>query len=141
MATTTQPVARRVALLRGIALVSGVYDLLLGIGLLAGRDLIAAWFAVPLPSPPIHADLNGLFLLVIGVGYVLPWRDPERYRGYLWVMGPLLKGAGAAAFVLDHLARRSPASFLLFAASDGALALVTLVALLASRPRRDGARA
>jgi hypothetical protein len=138
---TTSPDPGRPGLLRGVALVSAVYDLLLGAGLLAGRDLIAAWFAVPLPSPPIHADLNGLFLVAIGVGYILPWRDPERYRGYLWVMGPLLKGAGAAAFVLDHLARHSPASFLLFAAGDGALALVTLAALLASRPRRARARA
>ena len=34
-------------------------------------------------------------------------------------MGPLLKGAGAIAFLLDYLFRGSPASFLLFAASDG----------------------
>ena len=44
---------------------------------------------------------------------------------YLWVMGPLLKGVGALAFVLDHIVRGSPRSFLLFAASDGALALWT----------------
>ena len=34
-------------------------------------------------------------------------------------MGPLLKGAGAVAFLLDYLFRGSPPSFLLFAASDG----------------------
>ena len=48
-------------------------------------------------------------------------------------MGPLLKGAGAAAFLLDYVFRGSPASFLLFAASDGALALLTLWALLRER--------
>jgi hypothetical protein len=48
----------------------------------------------------------------------------------MWVMGPFLKGAGAAAFILDYFYRGSPASFLLFAASDGTLALVTLFALL-----------
>jgi hypothetical protein len=47
-------------------------------------------------------------------------------------MGPLLKGAGAAAFVLDHVLRGSPRSFLLFAASDGFLAAVTLWALMAT---------
>ena len=31
----------------------------------------------------------------IGAGYYLPWRNPSQYRGYLWVMGPFLKGAGA----------------------------------------------
>ena len=45
-------------------------------------------------------------------------------------MGPLLKGAGALAFVADHVLRHSPPAFLLFAASDGALALLTLWALL-----------
>ena len=53
----------------------------------------------------------------------------------MWVMGPGLKGAGAAAFVLDYLSRNSPRSFLLFAASDAALALLTLVALSVRRPR------
>jgi hypothetical protein len=67
------------------------------------------------------------------VGYYLPWRDPGRYRGYLWIMGPLLKGAGALVFLLDYFYRGSPRSFLLFAASDGALALVTLWALVRTR--------
>ena len=45
-------------------------------------------------------------------------------------MGPALKGVGAAVFVLDYFIRHSPASFLVFAASDGALALLTLWALI-----------
>ena len=49
-------------------------------------------------------------------------------------MGPVLKGAGAALFVLDHFMRGSPDLFLLFAASDGTLAALTLWALL-SHPR------
>lgn len=124
-----------------IAAVSGVYDLLLGVMMLAGRDGLARMFGTPLPVPAIHADLNGVFLIAIGIGYVLPWRDPVRHRGYLWIMGPLLKGVGATAFVVDHVMRNSPAVFLWFAASDGALALVTLVALLSSRPPRARASA
>ena len=83
------------------------------------------------PVPIIHAKLNAIFLICIGLGYALPWRDPARYRGYLWIMGPLLKGAGAAAFLIDYVVNGSPKSFLLFAASDGALALWTLAALSA----------
>ena len=45
-------------------------------------------------------------------------------------MGPLLKGAGAVTFLLDYFLRGSPSSFLLFAASDGTLALITLYGLL-----------
>jgi len=48
----------------------------------------------------------------------------------LWVMGPMLKGAGALAFVIDHYVRQSPRSFLLFALSDGTLALLTWWALV-----------
>ena len=46
----------------------------------------------------------------------------------------MLKGAGAATFLADYYLRGSPASFLLFAASDGLIAAVTLYALL-QRPR------
>src|SRR6185436_21099401 len=118
--------------LRAIAAVSGVYDLSVGAVMLFARPLLSRLFAVPLPQPPIHADLNGVFLLAVGLGYLIPWRDPVRGRGYLWVMGPFLKGAGAITFVIDYLVRGSPASFLLFAASDGTLALLTLWALLRS---------
>jgi hypothetical protein len=97
---------------------------------------MAALFGVAPPQPPVFGTLNGLFLLVIGIGYLMPYRDPVRYRGYLWVMGPMLKSAGAAVFVLDYAMRGSPASFLLFAFSDGALALLTLWGLLRGQRTR-----
>jgi len=119
---------------RTIAAVSGIYDALVGVVMLAGRPLLAQLFSVALPTPPIHADLNGLFLLSVAAGYLIPYRDPGSAggRAYLWIMGPGLKGAGAAAFVLDYVFRQSPRSFLLFALSDGTLALLTLAALLTS---------
>ena len=116
--------------LRFVALVSGLYDAAVGVMMLAGRLLLARLFDAPLPHPPIHADLNGVFLLAVAAGYAIPYRDPEHGRGYLWVMGPFLKGAGALTFVLDVVFRHSPVTFLLFAASDGTLALLTLWALL-----------
>jgi hypothetical protein len=117
--------------LSAVAAVSGLYDFIVGALLLSVPGLLASAFGVPPAHPRIFSDLNGLFLLAVGAGYYLPWREPERYRGYMWVMGPLLKGAGAALFIGDYLLRGSPQSFLLFAASDGALALLTLYALLA----------
>ena len=120
--------------MRVVAAVSGVYDALVGVVMLAGRPLLAQLFSVTLPTPPIHADLNGIFLLSIAAGYLIPYRDPRSSggRAYLWIMGPVLKGAGAAAFVLDYVVRQSPRSFLLFAVSDGTLALLTLWALVTS---------
>ncbi len=117
---------------RRVAAVSAVYDGLVGITLLAGRPLLARVFGVPLPEPPIHADLNGIFLLAVAAGYAIPYRQPDSPGGrtYLWVMGPMLKGLGSAVFLLDYIVRHSPASFLLFAVSDGTLALLTIWALI-----------
>ena len=126
-------------MLRPIAAISGIYDAAVGLFLLVAPDRMASLFGVAPASPPIFSDLNALFLIAVGAGYYGPWRDPEGARWYLWVMGPGLKGAGAAAFLLDYFVRgQSPASFLLFAASDGTLALLTLAALLRS-PRSAGA--
>jgi len=104
--------------------------------LLVGRPLLSQLFSVPLPQPPIHADLNGLFLLSVSLGYSIPYRDPDSRAGraYLWVMGPFLKGLGAATFVIDYVVRHSPASFLVFAAGDGTVAALTLWALVSARP-------
>jgi len=119
-----------------IAVASAIYDGLVAVMMLAGRPLMARVFHVALPQPPIHADLNGLFLFAVAVGYVIPYREPDSPGGrtYLWVMGPLLKGLGAAAFIIDYVVRHSPASFLLFAVSDGAMALLTLWALTTAAP-------
>jgi len=125
-------VANRVRLIAAISL---VYDGLVGIAMIAARPLFARLFGVPLPVPPIHADLNGVFLIAVALGYLIPYRDPDHGRGYLWVMGVFLKSAGAAAFLLDYFIRHSPASFLVFAASDGTLAVASLWALL-PKPRR-----
>ena len=116
-------------MLSAIALVSGLYDMAVGASLALGRPLLTSLFNLPAPVPPIYADLNALFVTAVGIGYWWPYTDPVRFRWYLWLMGPVLKGAGAVAFVLDHVLRGSPRSFLLFAASDGVLAIVTLWAL------------
>lgn len=123
---------RHLSFVRAIAGVSLVYDGFVGLVLLLAPDLMARAFNVEPAHPRIFSDLNSLFLLAVAAGYSAPYRDPIGARWYLWVMGPGLKGAGAIAFVLDHVIRHSPASFLLFAASDGTLAILTLAALMLS---------
>jgi hypothetical protein len=121
--------------IRNVAAVSLFYDALVGVVMLAGRPLLSRLFSVPLPVPPIHADLNGVFLIAVASGYLITIREPESPAGrtYLWVMGPLLKGAGALTFLLDYFVRgTSPPSFLIFAISDGSLALLSLWVLLAA---------
>jgi hypothetical protein len=116
-----------------IAAVSGLYDLVIGAGLLLAPVTIAAWFGVAAPAPLLFVNITGWLLVGVGLGYWQPYRRPDAHRAYLWVMGPLLKGGGAVIFLVDHFARQSPPAFLLFAVTDGALALVTLWALVASR--------
>jgi hypothetical protein len=123
--------------LRLVAACSGLYDVGIGVALGFFRASLSTFFSMPAPAPPIHADLNALFAFAVGLGYLLPLGDPNRYRAYLWIMGPLLKGAGAVLFVWDVAMRGSPASFLLFAAGDGALAALTFWALLKTRTRPE----
>jgi hypothetical protein len=125
-------------MLSAVAAISGLYDFLVGAFLLLAAGRMAAVFGLPPANPPIFSDLNAIFLMAVGIGYAMPWRDPERFRGYLWVMGPVLKSAGAAAFLVHYFLRGAPPSFLLFAASDGVLALLTLAALLREPPRSTG---
>jgi hypothetical protein len=136
----TSPHPPGLARLSYVALFSCAYDLAIGFVLLFGREALARAFAIAPPEPPIFVELNSVFLIAVGVGYLLPYFRPEAYRGYLWVMGPLLKGGGAVAFIADHYAHASPRAFLMFAASDGLVALITLWALLTARipgPRSD----
>jgi hypothetical protein len=115
--------------LRSLAVVSGVYDLALAVPMLLCAPALAKMMGAPPPVPLINAQLNGIFTLALGVGYFWAARDVEARRGYLWIAGVLAKGLGAALFVLDHVQQGSPSSFLLFAVTDGSLALLTAVML------------
>jgi len=116
--------------LKTLAVVSGVYDLLLAVPMLVAARETARLFGAPPPVPLVNAQLNGLFTLSLAVGYFWTARAPEERRGYFWVAGVLAKGLGAVLFLVDHFTEGSPASFLLFSATDGTLALVTLALLL-----------
>ena len=127
-------------LLLGVVVVSGIYDVLLGGALLFALDEVRQLFGTEAPRFPIHANLNGLFALAVGLGYFAILRNLEANRWYIWIMGPVLKGGGALLFVLDFLLRDSPPLFLAFAASDGVLAAVTAVALVRAGARDGGGK-
>jgi len=120
---------QRSGALRTLALVSGVYDLALAVPMLLFAPQVAAAMGAPPPVPLINAQLNGVFTLSLAAGYFWAARDVEARRGYMWVAGVLAKGLGAALFVLDHFQHGSPSSFLLFAVTDGSLAVLTAILL------------
>jgi hypothetical protein len=119
--------------LRALALVSAFYDFALGLPLLLAAPALARMMGAPEPQPVVNAQLNGLFTVTLALGYLWAAKDVAARRGYLWVAGVFAKGLGALLFVWDHFAAGSPDSFLLFALTDGTLALVTLVLLLRRR--------
>ena len=123
----TAAAARRLGML---GYVSGAYDLALALPMLLAPAATAALFGAPAPVPVINAQLNGVFTLTLAAGYFWAARDPLGRRGYFWVAGVLAKLLGSALFVADHFVNGSPASFLLFASTDGTLGLVTLALLL-----------
>jgi hypothetical protein len=117
-------------MIRWVVVVSGIYDVVAGLVLLLAPAHLAAFLGVKVAGPALLADVSGLFAVAVGVGYFVALRDLSRHRTYLWVMGPFLKGFGAAAFIRDYLVRDSAWTILLFALCDGLLALLTLLALL-----------
>lgn len=119
--------------LKTLAIISGTYDLLLGLPLLVAAPQVASLFGAPSPVPLINAQLNGLFTSTLALGYFWAARDPEGRRGYFWAASVFAKGLGSILFILDHFRGGSPSSYLLFALTDGTLALLMLALLL--RPR------
>lgn len=117
---------RRLSVVSAISL---AYDLGIGLALLVATDRFASLFGVVVPEPRTFVVLTGLFLVCVGLGYLQPMRDPGQHRAYLWIFGPLLKGAGATVFLWEHFVTGAPASYLLFACTDGGLALATFIAL------------
>jgi hypothetical protein len=115
--------------LRTLALVCGVYDLVLGLPMLLAAPQVARLFGAPEPVPLVNAWLNGVFTLALAFGYFWVARDVRARRGYFWAAGVFAKGLGASVFLVDHFLNASPPAFLLFAATDGTLALVTLALL------------
>ena len=121
--------------LRALALLSGAYDLLLGLAMLAAAPQLARLFGAPAPLPLVNAWLNGVFTLTLAGGYFWAARDVAARRGYLWWAGVFAKGLGALVFLVDHFVNASPSTYLLFGLSDGTLALLTL-AWLVRHPAR-----
>jgi hypothetical protein len=116
--------------LRTLSILSGFYDLAIAIAMLGFARPLAHAFGAPEPVPVLNAQLNGVFTLAMAAGYFWCAQDAEARRGFLWINGVLVKALGASLFVFDHFAEGSPASFLAFAGSDGALALLSAFLLL-----------
>ena len=106
------------------AIVDGVF----GVAILAAGELLAPLMRVTLPEPRVYFDLNGLFLIFLGLFYVCIWREPRRLAP-IAAAATLLRFGGFALFGLGVALGRAEPTFAAIALLDGVLALVHLVFL------------
>lgn len=89
--------------IRPFLLILAVYDLVLGILFLIAFPAIFAAFQVPLPNHPAYVQFGAAYVVIIGIGFWLAARAPERNRDIL-KLGFLTKIA-YAGIVLGYVIR------------------------------------
>lgn len=109
-------------------LVGAIVDGVFGVAILSAGELFAPVMRVTLPNPRVYFDLNGLFLIFLGLFYVCIWREPRRLAP-IAAAATLLRFGGFALFGLGVALGRAEPTFVAIALLDGTLALVHLVFL------------
>jgi quinol-cytochrome oxidoreductase complex cytochrome b subunit len=124
--------------IRPLFVVAGVYDLVLGLGYLFLYRWVFNRFSVMLPNHPAYLQLNALFVVVFGLGFLLVARDPERNRDIIR-LGVLLKLAYAGIVFTYAALGNMPSMWIPWAVCDLLFAAAFLLALRAiptGRPAR-----
>src|SRR5262245_7700927 len=103
-----------------------LYDLAFGLAILVASSPAAALLRIDLPADTIYLRLNGVFLLLVAALYALPAARPERFHP----IAPISAGGRLLGFIVLVIAWRggSPRAFLLLAAADLGLGIVTALA-------------
>src|SRR5262245_55240154 len=112
---------------RTLALAMGfgaIYDVAFAVAILAAPEALSKLFGIPLPDDRFYLRLVAVLLLVLGAIYLLPARDPERFRA----IAPIAAAGRLLGFALFTLAwsQGRPGAFLVLGSADLAIALVTL---------------
>jgi hypothetical protein len=84
-------------MLQLLAVICAVVNVGAGLALAASRGGVVGQLGLP-PPLPFYADLLAVFLVAIGLGFVIAITDPRRYRGYLWIFGVGVKLVAASLF-------------------------------------------
>lgn len=112
-----------------------VYDWGFAVAILLFKARAAALLGLSLPADPVYLDLNAVFLVLLGGLYLLPARDPERYRGVVAIAaaGRFLGFLFLGSAWLDG----RPLAFLALSLGDLAFALAHAILLLAAVRRHS----
>lgn len=97
------------------------YDLFFAVAILGFAELAAQWLQVWIPEERIYYRLNGVFLIVLAMMYLVAAVDPRRYEGIL-----VVASAGrclGATYLMASWSVGADFAFLLLALVDAAFSL------------------
>jgi hypothetical protein len=114
--------------IRPLFVVAGIYDLVLGLAYLVLFRSVFGWFAVTLPNHPAYLQLNALFVVIFGLGFLLVAQDPVRNRDIIR-LGVLLKVAYAGIVFIYAALGNMPSMWIPWAVCDVFFAAAFLLAL------------
>jgi hypothetical protein len=118
--------------IRPYLLILALYDIVLGILYLIAFPAMFAAFHVTLPNHPAYVQFGAAYVVIIGIGFWLAARAPERNRDIL-KLGVLTKIAYAGIVLGYWIRGMMPGMWIPFAWIDLAMA-VGLVAALRAIP-------
>ncbi len=98
--------------------IGALYDGGFGVPLLIIPAMMTSLLALPMPNPgEIWLRLDGIFLIVVALIYLVMAQDPARYLGIMPVI--LLGKAGSVVFYVSYvMIGHESRTFLIFAALD-----------------------
>jgi hypothetical protein len=108
--------------------VAGIYDFVLGLVYLLAYKPIYERLGIALPNHPGYVQLNAIFIVIFGLGFLLVARSPERNRDII-KLGVLLKLAYSGLVLTYYFLGNMPAMWVLWAVADLLFLLAFLAAL------------
>jgi hypothetical protein len=116
--------------IRPYLLVLALYDIVLGVLYLIAFPAMFAAFKVTLPNHPAYLQFGAAYVIIIGIGFWLAARAPERNRDIL-KLGVLTKIAYAGIVLGYWIRGMMPGMWIPFAWIDLAMAIGLVAALRA----------
>jgi hypothetical protein len=112
---------------RAFILSAGAYDMIVGLSLFflypvmyvvlsfldPGLDMCG-----PTSYEMAHMKLNGIFMFFVGMGYLFPYANYEKFKFYIPIFGIGLRGWGGGFLIYTHLAWNLSFIYTIFGAID-----------------------
>lgn len=124
-------------ILRVVFIIAGVYDVVLGLTLLFGRDIMVGLFNVVPPSPYLIAQTCGLFLVTVGYLLLYAANAPETYA-FVGLGSAFVRLSFGVLVSLSIMTGNPPdVLYILFGLTDSLTGLLLLSALVVSHVGKE----